>query len=76
MLSSYIKILFLEKERQNMEKKSKIRLQPLHVREWEEDGNQITEKQRVSECIHRKKQGKYIKSSNLMNHVVHTVCFY
>lgn len=38
-----------------MDKKSKLRLQSLRIREWEEDGNQITEQQRVREYIHRKK---------------------
>lgn len=41
-----------------MDEKSKLRLQSLHIREWEEDGNQITEQQKVRECIHRKKPRK------------------
>lgn len=60
-----------------MDEKSKLRLQSLRIREWEEDGNQITGQQRVRECIHGgKKEGKYMKSFNLMNYVVHTVSFY
>lgn len=36
-----------------MDEKSKLRLQSLHIREWEEDGNQITEQQSVEKGIHR-----------------------
>lgn len=38
-----------------MDEKSKLRLQSLRIREWEEDGNQITEQKKARECIHRKK---------------------
>lgn len=42
MLSSNIKIPFFEKGRQNMDEKGKLRLQSLHIREWEEDTKLIT----------------------------------
>lgn len=41
-----------------MDEKSKLRLQSLRIREWEEDGNQITGQQRVRECIHGGKRRK------------------
>lgn len=41
-----------------MDEKSKLRLQSFHIREWEEDENQLTEQQRVRKCICRKEKRK------------------